>query len=122
MVEEEIRDPDRIADLLRAEIEGLADPPFDSLSVESSTETDGPGVPAFTVRDGETTVFAATKQDDRLVLEFRHRPDAIVDAAESAGLRSRPKATSPPATVVFVERAAAVKRVIDVLRASHESQ
>lgn len=121
MVDEEIRDPDRIATLLGAEIEGLTDPPFRRLSVETTTGG-GPGEPAFIVRAGERTVFEATKQDDRLVLEFRTRPDAVAEAAEAAGLRARPKATTPPATLVFVERAAAVKRVIDVLRASHESQ
>ncbi|MDZ7850226.1 MAG: hypothetical protein U5K70_05245 [Halodesulfurarchaeum sp.] len=122
MVEEQIRDPDRIASLLRAELEGLADPPFDSLAVETRTESRGVGDPAFDVLAGEKLVFAATNQDDRLVLEFRRRPDAVLDAADAAGLPARPKATTPPATVLFVERAAAVKRVIDVLRATHESQ
>ncbi|MFP4530217.1 MAG: hypothetical protein ACLFNC_02890 [Halodesulfurarchaeum sp.] len=122
MVEEEIRDPDRIASLLRAELEGLADPPFDSVVVEDRSGAETLGEPAYAVVVGGKTVFEATKQEDRLVLEFRHWPEAVLDAAAAAGLPARPKATTPPATVVFVERAAAVKRVIDVLRATHESQ
>lgn len=131
MVDDDIRDPDRIATLLRAELEGLSDPPFDSLSIVApagtddageSAGTDDAGEPVFVALDGEDRVFEATKQDDRLVLEFKRRPDAVLDAAEAAGLPARPKATRPPGTVVFVERAAAVKRVIDVLRATHRSQ
>jgi hypothetical protein len=121
MVEDEIRDPQRIAELLRAEIEGLADPPFDSLAVESTAGLAGDGTEVFVLRDGDETVCSATKGADRLVLEFRHRPDAVAEAADAAGLQTRPKATTPPATIVFVERAAAVKRVIDVFRASHDS-
>ena len=122
MVEAEIRDPDRIATLLRAEIEGLTSPPFDSLTLAKLGETEEPGDPAFFVRDGEETVFEATMQEDRLVLEFKRRPEGVLEAAEAAGLPARPKATHPPGTVVFVERATAVKRVIDVLRATHRSQ
>ncbi|MFB6085343.1 MAG: hypothetical protein ABEJ84_00835 [Halodesulfurarchaeum sp.] len=122
MVEEEIRDSDRIATLLRAELEGLAGPPFESLAVADRTETADLGDPAFDVRLGGKSVFTATKQDDRLVLEFSQQPDAVLDAAETAGLPARPKATHPPTTVIFVERAAAVKRVIDVLRGTHDSQ
>lgn len=121
MVEDELRDPDRIAELLRAEIEGLADPPFESLAVESTDGSAMDGSEAFVVRDGDETVCSATKQAGRLVLEFRRQPEAVANAATAAGLQTRPKATTPPATVVFVERAAAVKRVIDVFRATHDS-
>ncbi|MEF8772502.1 hypothetical protein [Halodesulfurarchaeum sp.] len=121
MVEDELRDPQRIAELLRAEIEGFADPPFDSLAVESGDGSAANGTEAFVIREGGQTVCSATKGADRLVLEFRHRPDAVADAADAAGLQTRPKATTPPATIVFVERAAAVKRVIDVFRATHDS-
>ena len=122
MVEETITDPGRIASLLRAEIEGVTEPPFDSLSVEPSPGSET-GTPAFTVLSAdEEPLFTATHGPERLVLEFTGRPEAIASAADNAGLRARPKATTPPATVVFVERAAAVKRVIDVLRTTHESQ
>ena len=121
MVEDEIRDPDRIAALLRDEIEGLADPPFDSLLVDSAPETTPEGT-VFVVTDGEETLCSVMKQVDRLVLEFRRHPDVVAETADATGLESRPKATTPPSTVVFVERAADLKRVIDVFRATHDSQ
>lgn len=116
MVDSEIRDPDRIAALLRAEIEGLEEPPFASVTVESGSGTE-PGTPAFSVADDAGTLFRATKGPDRLTVEVTRHPDAVAEAAEAAGLRARPKATTPPATVLFVPRAADVKGVIDVLRA-----
>jgi hypothetical protein len=118
MVEAERTDPDRIAALLRAEIEGLTDPPFDALEIQvPRTEP-----PIFAVVDDDGTVFEATRQPDRLALDVRRQPEAVVEAARAAGLRVRPKATTPPGTVVFLERAAAVKRAIDVLRAALGSQ
>ena len=122
MVEEEIRDPNRIVALLRAEIEGLEAPPFDAYTVTSATDTERPGTPAFAVRSEDSTVLKATKGPDRLAVEIRSDPEAVAAAAEEAELRSRPKATEPPATVLLVDRAADVKRVIDVLRTSQDSQ
>jgi hypothetical protein len=116
MVDSEIRDPDRIAALLRDELEGLEEPPFDTLTVEGGDRT-APGTPTFTARDGEGTVLKGTKGPDRFAVEVTRRPDAVAVAAEDAGLRARPKATTPPATVLLVPRAADVKGVIDALRA-----
>ncbi|MFB6110466.1 MAG: hypothetical protein ABEJ60_06290 [Halodesulfurarchaeum sp.] len=118
MVEEEIHDADRIAALLRAEIEGLSDPPLDALTVQVPDAEP----PAFVVTDDAGPVFEATTQDDRVVLDFRREPAAVAASAREGGLPARPKATTPPGTVVFLERAAAVKRVIDVLRAALGSQ
>ncbi|AOW79516.1 hypothetical protein HTSR_0315 [Halodesulfurarchaeum formicicum] len=123
MVEDEITDPDRLATLLRAEIEGFTDPPFDRLTVvDLDAEPDTLDTPAFAVQDGSEPVFEATKQDTRLVLSFSEAPATVAEAGREAGLRVRPKATTPPATLLFVERGAAVKRVIDVLRAVLPSQ
>jgi len=44
-------------------------------------------------------------------------PAVAADAAESAGLRVRPKAVRPPRTLVFVEDGAQVKRVLSVFEA-----
>lgn len=119
MVDPEIRDGDRIAELLAAEIEGFEDSPFDAMGVVYSGETGtaaDPDGPVYTVTvDGET-LFETMVQEDRIYLEFRRLQAEIADAAEAEGLRVRPKATRPPATLVFVERGADVKRVIDVLR------
>lgn len=119
MVDPEIRDGDRIAELLAAEIEGFEDSPFDAMGVVYSGETGTAADPdgsVYTVTvDGET-LFETMVQEDRIYLEFRRLQAEIADAAEAEGLRVRPKATRPPATLVFVERGADVKRVIDVLR------
>jgi ABC-type Fe3+-hydroxamate transport system substrate-binding protein len=120
MVEETITDPSRIAALLRAEIEGLTDPPFETMTVEAASGE--PGTPTFRVTDAEGTVLTATEGPERLAVEVRRDPEAVAAAAQAVGLLSRPKATDPSATVLLVERAADVKRVIDVLRASEDSQ
>jgi len=120
MVEETITDPSRIAALLRAEIEGLSDPPFGAMSVEPASGE--PGTPRFRVSDAEGTVLTATEGPKRLAVTVRRDPEAVAAAAASAGLLARPKATSPPATVLLVEEAVAVKRVIDVLRATDGEQ
>lgn len=124
MVEDEIRDGDRIASLLRAEIEGLAEPPFDELMIQPPSDGDGGTAgeepvttQAFSVAYQGSPVFAVNSQPDRIYLEFRTVQAAARAAAEAEGLRVRPKATRPPATLIFVERAADLKGVIDVLRA-----
>ena len=134
MVEEEIRDGDRIADLLRAEIEGFAEPPFDDMAVvdgtANSTDHDAsdagesvPGQPRYSVTYRDDPLFEVVAQPDRIYLEFAAMQAQVADAAaEATRLRVRPKATHPPATLVVVERAADVKRVIDVLRASLPAQ
>jgi len=129
MVEEEIRNGDRIADLLHAEIEGFEQPPFDEMAVlETAADTKDSGVsdpaeavrgvPRYSVTYRDDPLFEVVAQPDRIYLEFAAMQAQVADAAaEDARLRVRPKATHPPATLVFVERAADVKRVIDVLRA-----
>lgn len=124
MVQDEIRDGDRIASLLRAEIEGLADPPFDELAIqppasrdEETAEDEPMTEPGFSVTYRDSPVFEVGIQPDRISLEFGTVQAEARAAAEAEGLRVRPKATRPPATLVFVERGADVKRVIDVLRA-----
>jgi|GEM_PF-105886 len=72
--------------------------------------------------DGESVRLArAFVHPDRLHLEFGAGREAAADAARDAGLRVRPKAATPPRTLVFVERGAAVKRATDVLSAASRS-
>lgn len=117
MVESEIRDGQQIASLLEAEIEGFEAPPFGRLTVDWQAGKSGDGVPAYVVSEGDSTLFSTVVQTERIYLEFRTLQAEVAEAADEAGLRARPKATDPPATLVFVERGADVKRVIDVLRA-----
>lgn len=121
MVDTEIKDGDRIASLLRAEIEGFEEAPFGEMTVEEVTGVEsGSGDlnrEAFGVRYRGDVLFGVVVQEDRALLEFRSDNAAVRDAAQEEKLRVRPKATEPPRTLVFVERGADVKRVIDVLRA-----
>lgn len=120
MVEREIRDPERIGALLAAELEGQKRPPFDDLSIEWSTDRSR-GTPTFVARRGAEALLEATVQPDRLLVTVRRSPAAVADAARGTELRVRPKG-DPPATLLFLERGAAVKRVIDALRAMESGQ
>ncbi|MFW6385388.1 MAG: hypothetical protein ACOCY7_04555 [Halodesulfurarchaeum sp.] len=125
MVEEEIRDGDRIADLLAHELEGFEEPPFDSIRIVEPAVDDSDasgGDVAFSVDYRDQRLCEIQIQPDRILLEFRMVPDSIVEAAQAVDLRVRPKATDPPSTLLFVERGADVKRVIDVLRESLPDQ
>lgn len=116
MVDSTIEDGERIATLLEAEIEGFADPPFDGMTVERTGTGSEPDDPLYTVSHEGSTLFEVVVQPDRIYLEFRAQQADVAERAADLDLRVRPKATSPPATLVFVERGADVKRVIDVLR------
>lgn len=83
---------------------------------------DGPDGGEGETDDGESVRLArAFVHPDRLHLEFGAGREAAADAARDAGLRVRPKAATPPRTLVFVERGAAVKRATDVLSAASRS-
>lgn len=121
MVEEEIKDGERIADLLASELEGFEEPPFDLIGLlDGSNDTAGrtDGDMAFSVDYRDERLCEVLIHPDRIVLEFRMAQASIAEAGRNAELRVRPKATDPPATLLFVERGADVKRVIDVLRES----
>ncbi|MFB6125445.1 MAG: hypothetical protein ABEJ59_05750 [Halanaeroarchaeum sp.] len=123
MVDREISDGERIVALLAAELRGRTSPPFDDLAVdEDAAETDagdaGPGTVAFAVRAGDERLATVVVQPERCYLAFDAGLAAAADAAEDTGLRTRPKATSPPGLLVFVENGAAVKRAVDVLVAA----
>ncbi|MFB6154111.1 MAG: hypothetical protein ABEJ27_07660 [Halodesulfurarchaeum sp.] len=83
-----------------------------------STASAGPGAPAFAMEYAGEEIATVFVQPDRCYLVVRHDPAGVAESAREEGLRTRPKAVKPPATLVFVEQGAAVKRVIDVLRAS----
>lgn len=123
MVDPEITDGRRIADLLAAELRGRTSPPFDDLAVdERAAETDagdaGPATVAFAVRVGEDRLASVVVQPDRCYLAFDAGLAAAAETAEGGGLRTRRKATRPPGLLVFVENGAAVKRAVDVLVAA----
>lgn len=118
MADERLRDGRRIAQLLASEIAGHEDPPLGRLAVANAdrdAEASPHGTFAYEVsRDGEP-VGEVFVHDDRARLELWTRLDAAREAAETAGLRTRPKAVHPPRLLVFVEDGAEVKRVLAVL-------
>ncbi len=121
MVEDELEDGVRIAQLVSSEITGHEDAPFDALAVENAdldVEPTVDGARAFDVtHDGDVlaTVFV---HPDRAHLELRSGLEDARSTAEERGLRVRPKAVEPPRLIVFVENGAEAKRVLGVLAAA----
>ncbi|AGB16688.1 hypothetical protein Halru_2096 [Halovivax ruber XH-70] len=128
MVEERVTDGIRIAELLASEVEGRTDGPLGSVRVtdaDTDVEPTADGARAYTITGeagddttsevADTTLATVNVHDDRIHLAFRVVPDVATDAASGAGLRTRPKATTPPQTLVFVESGGAVKRAVEVL-------
>lgn len=121
MVEERVTDGTRIAELLASEVEGRTDGGLGALSVTDANpdvEPTADGARAFDVTRGGDLLGRVFVHDDRVHVAFATGREAALEAAESAGLRVRPKATTPPRTLVFVESGAEVKRATDVLSAA----
>lgn len=131
MVEKRITDGRRIAELLSSEIDGREDGHLERLAVvdaDADVEPTADGARAYDVeREGEegsegAVLFARVFiHDDRAHVEFERGQERAAEAAESSGLRVRPKATTPPKTLVFVEDGGEVKRASDVFDAASRS-
>lgn len=118
MVDREITEGRRIGTLLESEIDGHRSPPFDEMTVtnrDPDADPSGPGGRLFDVEYAGETLATVFVQPDRIFLSFSVALDAAESAATERGLRVRPKATTPPGLLVFVENGAAVKRGLDVL-------
>jgi hypothetical protein len=124
MVEESIGDGHRIAQLLASEVTGLDRGELAGMAVadaDPDVEPTDDGEFAYGIDHGEDRLADVYVQPDRAYLEIRTGVDAARDAAVDADLRVRPKATTPPRTLVFVEQGARVKRAADVLVAAAET-
>ncbi len=121
MVEDRITDGRRIAELLASEIDGREDGELAHFAVTNADRDVEPtvdGARAYDVeRDGDRFARAFV-HEDRAHLELEAGRDATLEAAEDADLRVRPKATTPPKTLLFVESGAEVKRATNVLEAA----
>lgn len=126
MVEDRITDGRRIAQLLASEIRGRERGSLGRLAVVDVRDAEGDvhgefafGVDARTDTDdsGARRVADVYVHGDRARVEFREAPDVAADAGREAGLRTRPKAVTPPRTVVFLEDGVAAKRALPVFRA-----
>lgn len=121
MVEERTTDGRRLAELLASELTGRQVSPFDRITVENANSDAEPttdGTNAYDVALDGDVVGTVSMQPDRLYVDLRRGREVARDAAEEAGLRVRPVTSTPPRTLVFVEDAAEVKRVVDVLAAA----
>jgi hypothetical protein len=143
MVDESITDGRRIAQLLAAELRGHERGALGRLAVVDVRDVEGsehgtfaygvallpPGEaadrrnPDVAERDAVDRLAEVYVHLDRARVEFRLAPDAAADAgreaaaADESGLRVRPKATTPPRTLLFLESGVAAKRALPVFRA-----
>lgn len=122
MVEDRVTDGVRIGELLASEIEGREDGPLGDLAVTNAdpdVEPNVDGARAFDVEyePADDRVATVNVHGDRIHLAVRTAQESAHEAAVAADLRTRPKATRPPQTLVFVESGAEVKRATDVLAA-----
>jgi hypothetical protein len=127
MVEERLDDGVRIAQLLASELSSDAvRPPFSVVDADPDVEPSPDGARAYRVvldAGEQTPVATVAVHPERAHAAFRavdaapDLPAVAAEAADEAGLRSRPKAVTPPQTLVFVPDGAAVKRVLSVFAA-----
>ncbi|MEM4780528.1 MAG: hypothetical protein QXG03_03055 [Halalkalicoccus sp.] len=124
MVEERLADGIRIAQLLASEVEGRSDGVLEELSVtavDAAVEPTDDGAFAYAISADESRLAEVYVHPDRAHVEFATGHEAVVAAAETEGLRVRPKAVRPPKTLVFVEDGAGVKRAIAVIERATRS-
>ncbi|WP_293032614.1 hypothetical protein [Natronococcus sp.] len=120
MVEERTTDGRRIAELLASELDGREDGALEAVSVANAdrdVEPSADGARAYDVEAGDDRLARAFVHPDRLRLEFERGRELAAEMATELELRVRPKASTPPKTLVFVESGAAVKRATDVVDA-----
>jgi hypothetical protein len=114
----------RIAELLASEVEGHGDElaPLSVGDADRDVEPTSEGALAYrVVHDDGERVATVYVHPDRVRIEFAVAQEAVAAAAESAGLRVRPKATKPPRTLVFVESGAEVKRTLPAFAAAADA-
>jgi len=122
MVEERITDGRRIAQLLASELAGRAGALAGVSVVDADPEVEptADGARAYdVVRDdadrGDDGVATVYVQPERARMEVTRAPERALAAASERELRARPRASRPPAALVFVESGAQSKRAADVV-------
>lgn len=147
MVEKRLRDGRRIAQLIASEVH--ADATLSVVDADPDVKPTADGAFAYAVArggngggasdrddaetdrasDGEERraggverIAEAYVQPDRVRVELLADPATAAEAAESAGLRVRPKAVRPPRTLAFVEDGARAKRVLPVVRSTIDAE
>ncbi|MFB6252850.1 MAG: hypothetical protein ABEI27_14405 [Halobellus sp.] len=120
MVTDRLTDGRRIAQFLASELTGHDD--LAGLAVtdpDPDVEPTPDGAFAYAIEHrGEGNherVATVSVQPNRVRLAFERAVDTVAEAAETEGLRVRPKAVRPPKTLVFVEDGAQVKWLLPAL-------
>ncbi|MBZ6495868.1 hypothetical protein [Natrinema longum] len=119
MVEDRITDGRRIAELLSSEVDGREDgqlASFDVRNADRDVEPTPDGARAYDIARRDDRLARVFVHEDRARLEFEAGQETAAETARELDLRVRPTATTPPRTLVFVERGADVKRATDVLQ------
>ena len=132
---------DRIFDVVRVEkphnenaVDGptnqdATEEPSNEDATEEPSNEDATERPSNQDTTGESSTESPTDEllatahvhDDRIHLALRIAQEMAHERAAALDLRTRPKATTPPQTLVFVESGAEVKRAVQVLSAVGES-
>jgi hypothetical protein len=121
MVEDEITDGKRIAELLSSEVTGHENAPYDRLSVANAdpdVEPTEAGAHAYDVSVDDERVAAVYVMSERVRVEVFEGLEAASQAADQRDLRTRPVGGQSPRLLVFVANGARTKRALDVLGAA----
>ncbi|WP_332899731.1 MULTISPECIES: hypothetical protein [unclassified Haladaptatus] len=123
MVTKRETDGVRLAQLLASELDGFKDGPLGPLSVTNAVDADGlrpveAVARAYDVAHDGERIARVFVHADRAHVEFDVSLDDVAETAEKTGLRTRPKASDPPKTLVFIEDGAQVKWILDVFVAA----
>ena len=116
---------DRIFDVVHVEKpqnENAVDGPSNEDATEEPSNEDATERPSNQDTTGESSTESPTDEllatahvhDDRIHLALRIAQEMAHEQATALDLRTRPKATTPPQTLVFVESGAEVKRAVRV--------
>lgn len=121
MVEDEITDGTRIAELLSSEVTGHETAPYDRLTVgnaDPSVEPTDAGGRAYDVRLDDERLASVYVMPERARVELFEGLEAAEREAEERDLRTRAVGGQPPRLVVFVDNGARTKRALDVFGAA----
>lgn len=118
MVENQVTEGRRIAELLASELDGRTDGWFDQVTianVDQDVEPSVQGRAAYDIVINAKTRGTVYLHPQRVRVELNDRIADLTAAAHAAGLPVRRKASGPPTVVILLENGAAVKPVLDVI-------
>lgn len=118
MVDNQVSDGTRIAELLASELDGRTDGWFDQVTIANVNHDVEPAVEgraAYDIVSNEDTLGTVYLQPNRVRFEVTARIGDLQAAADEVGLPVRSKSSTPPIVAILLENGAAVKKSLDVL-------